>query len=122
AQVTAMLDALPWKNADIAEFLGCYLTEPKPQIFFDPPRRPLSAARFAGAARQGVQLDARSQLLWQGGRLYMNGESRQPDASDLAWFIALADRRRAQLAQSLSASGQALLYEWYCAGYLHPQT
>ncbi|MBL8471450.1 MAG: cupin domain-containing protein [Rhodocyclaceae bacterium] len=122
-QVSGMVNAIRWQSADIEQFLGCYLTEPKPQVFFDPPRRPMSGPRFAAAARQGVQLDARSQLLWRAGRLYMNGESHFPAAGDIAWFIALADlRRSAGPPDSFSPAAQALLYEWYCAGYLHPET
>ena len=34
-----MLAPIRWNAASVARFIGCYLTEPKPQVFFEPPRR-----------------------------------------------------------------------------------
>ena len=46
-------------------FLGAFLSEPKPTVFFAPPARPISAASFRAAARRhGVRLDLRTQLLY----------------------------------------------------------
>ncbi len=61
----AMLGRIRWDRRDRRRFLGCYLTEPKPHVCFDRPRRPLTPARFAlDARRRGVRLDARTQLLY----------------------------------------------------------
>src|SRR5512134_705390 len=49
--VEAAISQLRWGRREILRFLGCNLTEPKPHVFFTPPRPPLPAARFAAACR-----------------------------------------------------------------------
>ena len=72
-----------WDKEDIANFLGCYLSEPKPHIFFDAPERPLSQAKFRQALlKSGVQLDLKSQMLCHAGRVFMNGEENLVNAHD----------------------------------------
>ena len=80
-------------------------------MVFSPPARPLARAAFA--RRKAVALDRRSQMLTLGGRVFLNGE-RAPGAPALR---RLAERRR-----GLVPAAQAdLFYEWYLAGYLHPE-
>ncbi len=45
-----MLREIRWNVDTIDEFLGCWLTEPKGAVSFDPPARPQSRAAFAAAA------------------------------------------------------------------------
>lgn len=121
----AMLDwaaqtirALRWDKRDIADFLGRYLSEPKPHVFFDPPRRPLSFAAFARrAAKQGVALDARSQLLFRGRAFFINGERVELDAAGARALRGLADRRELP-AGACAETLMPLLHDWYRAGYL----
>ena len=40
------LAGIRWTRTDVSRFLGEYLSTPKPQIVFDPPRRALSPAAF----------------------------------------------------------------------------
>src|SRR3954469_3169102 len=40
------LARIRWNEATVREFCGRYLSEPKPQVFFDPPRRALAPAAF----------------------------------------------------------------------------
>ena len=62
---SAMLAGIRWSDAVVSRFLGCYLSEPKPNVFFEPPSRPLGLAAFrSAAARRGVSLDRRTQLLY----------------------------------------------------------
>jgi 50S ribosomal protein L16 3-hydroxylase len=115
-QIEAMLARIRWTRRDVAEFAGRYLSEPKPNVFFDPPEAPSSAAVFARqAARTGVALDPRSRLLFTGSRFFINGEAFTPAAEETPALKALADRRR------LAAPPPALrdrLYDWYVAGWL----
>ncbi|MFN3544544.1 MAG: JmjC domain-containing protein [Thiobacillus sp.] len=115
-QIEAMLAKIRWTRRDVAEFAGRYLSEPKPNVFFDPPEAPLGRAAFARAARQrGVALDPKSRLLFTGKRFFINGEAFAPSAAEIAALTQLADRRR------LAAPPVALqprLYEWYEAGWL----
>lgn len=122
-QSRKMLAAIRWDEATVARFLGCWLSEPKPQVFFEPPARPLSLARFATAAgRAGIRLDRRSQLLYDDHHLYINGSAVPWPADGQAVMARLADRR-ALAAQDLeSAPGPvvALLHQWHRDGFLEP--
>lgn len=107
-----------WGKAEVTDFLGRYLSEPKAHVFFDPPRRPLSPARFAQAvAKKGIRLDPRSQLLFRGRRFFMNGERLDAPADACPTLRRLADQRQL-LPVSLQEGLLEILYEWYCAGYL----
>lgn len=111
AHAEATLARIRWNRGDVAEFLGRYLTAPKPHVAFAPPSRPLARAAFA--RRRAVALDRRSQMLTLGGRVFLNGE-RVPGARALR---ALAERRRGLV----PAAQTDLFYEWYLAGFLHPE-
>src|SRR3954469_749145 len=47
ARMAAVMGAARWSAADVADFLGRFLTHPKPQVRFAPPARPLDGATFA---------------------------------------------------------------------------
>lgn len=117
-QVADMLNRIRWDKADVRDFLGEHLTEPKPHVFFDPPAKPLSVARFvAAAAKRGLKLDARTQFLFAGNRFYLNGETLEGvEAADRAGLKALADERALAVVPARLAEQ---LYDWYCDGFLH---
>ncbi|MFP5410518.1 MAG: JmjC domain-containing protein [Gammaproteobacteria bacterium] len=116
-QIEGMLAKIRWTRADVAEFAGRYLSEPKPNVFFDAPAAPLSRAAFdKAAARHGVALDAKSRLLFTGKRFYINGEAFTPAAGEVAALTQLADRRR--LPSPLPAALRPRLHEWHEAGWL----
>lgn len=116
-QIEGMLAKIRWTRADVAEFAGRYLSEPKPNVFFDAPDAPLTRAAFDKAAtKRGVALDAKSRLLFAGKRFFINGESFAPAGEEVAALTRLADRRR--LMPPLPAALRPRLYEWYEAGWL----
>lgn len=122
-QVEDLLASIRWNRNTVKDFLGTYLTEPKPQVFFDPPEAPVRQNRFnAIADKKGIRLDARSKMLFSGATFFLNGEpvTKLPSA-DRARLQELADRRRIDSATGLSESVRTLLYSWYCDGYLHLQ-
>jgi 50S ribosomal protein L16 3-hydroxylase len=107
-----VLARIRWSGADVERFLGRYLTSPKPHVAFSAPRRPLARTAFGRRLRRcTVVLDLKTQMLYRGARLYVNGE----EAGSPRGLRALADRRRALV----SPARADLLYEWYRAGYLH---
>ena len=121
AQVEKMLAGIRWNRADVRAFLGGYLSEPKPQVFFEPPEAPLSRSRFLRAwARGGLELDRRTQMLFAGRRFFLNGEPVEAPAADRARLTELADRRRLATPQGLSEAGVDLIYEWYRCGFALP--
>jgi 50S ribosomal protein L16 3-hydroxylase len=112
AHARATLARIRWRRGDVERFLGRYLTTPKPHVAFAPPRRPMARAAFARRLRrEAVALDLRTQMLYRGAQLYVNGEA--PVAA--RGLRALADRRRALV----PVARADLIYEWYRAGYLH---
>jgi 50S ribosomal protein L16 3-hydroxylase len=124
-QCSAMLAGVRWTDAVAKRFLGCYLSEPKPNVFFEPPSRPLGAAAFRSAsARRGVRLDPRTQLLYDGSHVFLNGTALDFAGRDAILIKRLANARRLAAA-SLSGSNAprsaaaSLLYRGYCDGFLH---
>lgn len=121
-QVEQAIKQVRWDREDIANFLGCYLSEPKPHIFFDIPGCPLSEAKFRQALRKsGAVLDLKSQMLSHDGWIFMNGESFQPDEDDYSLLQELADRRELPALADCTAELVELLYQWYLDGYLTPR-
>lgn len=120
-QVEKAIKQVRWDREDIANFLGCYLSEPKPHIFFDAPARPLSPAKFRQALqKRGVRLDLKSQMLCHAGRIFLNGESCQPDHSAYPQLRRLADDRELPALPECADALAEMLYQWYLDGYIHP--
>jgi len=121
-QVEKVIKRVRWDREDIANFLGCYLSEPKPHIFFDGPKPAMSAARLRQSAeKHGLKLDLKSQMLCHAGWIFMNGEAHRPERQDYPVFRALADERDLPSLPGISASSTALLYQWYLDGYIIPR-
>jgi 50S ribosomal protein L16 3-hydroxylase len=117
-KVESMLRNIQWSSGDVADFLGTYLTEPKPHIVFDAPRR-LSPEKFRERfAKQGVQLALKSQMLYRGDRVYINGEEVQTEDETRDLLMELADRRRLPPSVNLSEDMAALLHQWASAGWV----
>jgi 50S ribosomal protein L16 3-hydroxylase len=118
-QVRQVIRQIRWDRDDIANFLGCYLSEPKPHVFFDAPVRPLSPAKFRQAIRKsGVQLDLRSQMLCHAGWIFMNGEEHRVNEQDYRLLRKLADRRACNALKDCTDEAADLLYRWYLDGYI----
>jgi 50S ribosomal protein L16 3-hydroxylase len=108
-----------WSRADVREFAGRFLTEPKAQVFFEPPRPPLSRARFARqGARRGVALGPGSRLGFSGTIFFLNGETVSVDASARAAVRRLADRRRLEAPIEAPPAFWDLLHDWYRRGFV----
>jgi 50S ribosomal protein L16 3-hydroxylase len=118
-QAEQAIKQVRWDREDIANFLGCYLSEPKPHIFFDAPERPLSLAKFRQAIqKQGVKLDLKSQMLCHASWIFMNGEEHHADERDYPLLRSLADERESPALKDGSAELIELLYQWYLDGYI----
>jgi 50S ribosomal protein L16 3-hydroxylase len=118
-QVIAILNKIQLNHDVISSFVGTYLSEPKPHIFFDPPQNELSEKKFLAMAQaQGIMLAPESLMLFVKDRFFINGEMFTVAKADLAFFIQLADMRRAKLPQPVSAAVIAQLHNWYNNGYI----
>lgn len=114
------LAKLRWSPSEVAHFLGVFLSEPKPSVFFEPPQPPLSLRAFAAAIRRnGLRLDRRTRLLYDDDRFYLNGEARAWPGSVLR---PLANSRALSAAQAKSLGNGIItaLHADYRHGYLHP--
>ena len=120
---SAMLAGVRWSNAMVDRFLGCYLSEPKPGVFFEPPSRPLRLAAFrSAAARRGISLDRRALLLYDSRNVFLNGVALESAGQDGTVIKHLANARHlsgASFAGPTRPAAVALFHRWYCDGFLH---
>jgi 50S ribosomal protein L16 3-hydroxylase len=108
------VSAIRWTRRDVGDFLGRYLSTPKPDVVFAPAARP---ARRMAAAR--VRLDPKTQLLYLGARFYMNGEAVRIARGDAAALRELADRRTLAGSRLRAAASRALILQWQRCGFVH---
>lgn len=119
AKAARLLAKIKWNGRDIEQFFGRYLTEPKPHVFFSPPRVPLTRAEFrARCQRSGVKLDLKTQMLYRRRNIFINGDAAQTRKA----LVALANERRLPARAALAKESGEVLYSWYLAGYLHIDT
>jgi 50S ribosomal protein L16 3-hydroxylase len=104
---SAILRKIRWSARDVEDFLGRYLSAPKPHVVF-------SSSSTTGA---WARLDPRTQLLYSAGRFFINGESFTLPPRHRESMQELADRR--EIAASRLAGQSRLIGEWRRAGYLH---
>ncbi|TAJ79556.1 MAG: cupin domain-containing protein [Gallionellaceae bacterium] len=118
-QVAQAIRKIQWDDEDIANFLGSYLSEPKPHIFFDAPTKPVSAERFAQALQtRGIALDLKTQMLCHDSTVFINGDAHRVGKGSYRALRELADTRTLKAGSKLTGETVALLYELYRDGYL----
>lgn len=96
--------------------LGGLMTEPKPQVWFDP-----GAALPQGRA---AVLDRRSRMAYDDAHVFINGEAFRASGRDARLMQQFADQRRLAPADvaRLSVDARALLDDWADAGWVLPAT
>ncbi len=118
-RVGRILKTLHWDNDSYAKFLGNYLTEPKPNVFFDPPDNSLTLGQFGReVARHGIELALKSRMLSHGPWMFINGERVETPTASSALLRELCDRWIISPKQIIDPLGLRLLHEWYRNGYL----
>lgn len=114
-----LVASLRHSRRGVRDFLGEYLSEPKPNIVFNRPDAPLTPAHFAQlACAQGLRLDARSIMLHSSDRLFINGECLPMPASMKKSLMQLANERELVPARR-SKDLCKVLHDWYRAGWIH---
>ena len=120
-QVEQIIRRIQWTKHDIANFIGSYLSDPKPHIFFDPPTKPLSRARFEQAILTcGVAMALKTQMLCHNGVVFINGTAHTVGKYAYRELRSLADARQLDSTAGLSGEALELLYLWYADGYIVP--
>jgi 50S ribosomal protein L16 3-hydroxylase len=107
------LQRLLAERQSLACALGEVMTEPKPRIYFDETQ----GHWVAGA----VRLDRRTRMMYDPRHVFINGESFRAGGADARLMQHLADERAldARQVQRASEGAQALLQDWFEAGWLH---
>ena len=95
--------------------LGEWLTEPKPQVWFDSPEGDLEPPWADGLA-----LARATRMLYGEGYLFINGESLRAAGRDAALMQQLADQRELppQALRRISAAARDTLRQWWSQGWL----
>ena len=131
-----------WRAPDalFETFLGTWLTEPKPNVWFDhddsrdllspEPQSPELQSpelqspdpRKSGRTGSLLRLDRRSRMLYRDGRFFLNGECFEPPASARRLLARLADRRTlatAEVAEAVADRWLGLTLDgWLKAGWI----
>lgn len=123
SKVEAMLQKITWNKAVVSDFLGRYLTEPKPDVVFEPSMDETKVDALAALlAEQSLWLDLKSQLFFYHEHFYINGEPLTVPADIQERVRELADKRclpTFTLNQQQRLSLANTFYTALMAGYLH---
>ncbi len=120
-RIAGKLEKLRSSREDIVIFLGEYLSEPKPSVYFEPAARKLTPLQFAkAAARGGLRLHRKTRMLYRGKFVFINGESVMPDTGDRKLLQVLADDRQVseQAWDAASNDLRASLHQWHSDGWV----
>ena len=110
---------VPWTKKDVAQFLGIFLTEPQPHVYFSPPASPLTEPKFYNTlSSQDLRLSPKSNMLFNSEEVFINGEVVKAPAGQRASLMAFADRRVLKKGSKISKSLVQIFYQWYLHGYV----
>lgn len=120
--VEKMLQNIQWDKSNISDFLGRYLTEPKPDVFFEPaPAIPIDDFTQQ-LSQEPLSLALPSQMLFKEQQFYINGETLAVPTGLVEKIQALADHRfldATSLTQEQQAALASTLHAAYLAGYIN---
>ncbi len=115
------MNKVRFTDDDVTIFLGEHLSEPKHNVVFKGPTKPLTAGRFAqSVAKRGVALSRKTQMLYRAKHVFINGESFELSRADKKLLDALANARSLPGSALEGASDDVMeaLYTWYQDGWL----
>lgn len=116
----ALQDALQDSRA-LARGLGEYMTEPKPNVWFEARSAPPKEGQ--ALKTRGIRLDRRTRMMFDAHHIFINGESFSASGRDATLMRALANDRMLSGREVAKLSAQAfeLLTSWCAAGWLEAQ-
>jgi 50S ribosomal protein L16 3-hydroxylase len=119
-QVSQAIRKVRWDKEDIANFIGCYLSEPKPHVLFDALEQAISSTQFKEALfSRGVTLSLKSLMLCYGNQVFINGEAHLVARESYLVLRELADKRQLTTETAHNTELDELLYQWYMDGYIY---
>jgi 50S ribosomal protein L16 3-hydroxylase len=119
--ISAELKKIEFTKDDMTIFLGERLTEPKSSVFFTSPEKSLTPKRFASAAQKsGVSLSLKTQMLYKGKNIFINGESFAVNKEDQLSLGKLANHRflNGEDISGVSSDVMEAFCIWYEDGWL----
>lgn len=117
AFAAAQLARIRWRRGDVEDFLGRFLSTPKPNVVFRG-----STRRDLDLSRCEAILNSKTQMLYRGTRFFINGEVLYPRPAQRGALARLADRRRAPGGALARAGLERLILDWQRAGFLLLET
>ncbi|MET0321278.1 MAG: cupin domain-containing protein [Duganella sp.] len=115
------MNKVRFTDEDITIFLGEYMSEPKHNVFFTGPVKPLTVGKFGDAVmKKGLVLSRKTQMLYRGKNVFINGVSFGVNRADKTTLELLANQRALTGEQFARASDDVLeaLYTWYQDGWI----
>ena len=121
AAIAEELNKVRFTEEDVTIFLGEHMSEPKHNVFFTGPAKPLTMGRFVETvSKRGVVLSLKTLMLYRGKHVFINGESFAVGRADKLLLDALANERALAGAVAAGASDDVMeaLYTWYQDGWI----
>ena len=122
SKVQEILKGIQWDNSHVSDFLGRYLSEPKPNVIFEPPKKTSMTEFRKKLTTHPLSLDLKSQLLFYQNHFFMNGEPLIVPTFLVDDIQRLADQRFLDTVILSEAKQEGLtkvLYEAFNAGYVN---
>jgi 50S ribosomal protein L16 3-hydroxylase len=110
------LQAALGNKLDLQIHLGEYLTEPKPEVWFEASEKKITWVKI-----KSIKLDAATRMMFDDKHIFINGESFAASGADAKLMHKLANERELLAADLAKASSGACecLSEWIQAGWCH---
>jgi len=122
-KVETMLQNIAWDKTIVSDFLGRYLTEPKPDVLYETSTDSMNIGEIAQLlADQSLWLDLKSQLLFTDTHFYINGEPLVVPDDIKEQVRELADKRcldTVNLNEQERLTLASTFHSALMAGYLH---
>ena len=119
--ISKRLQEMRWDKDWVTESLGCYLSEPKPSVFFDLPSSCTLAQFKNRIKKQGLQLAFATKMLYRAPWVFINGEHFVADGVDAEVLQQLANQRAlsAEEIGSITKDSElwAVWHDWYEQGW-----
>ena len=121
-KVGEMLQKITWDKNNVVDFLGKYLTEPKPDLVFAPARK-ISKADFTNKlAQKSLHLNLKSQMLFHADNFYLNGEKLGVPSTIITEIREFSDTKTLNtpaLSAKIHAALCDVLYDAYLSGFIN---
>lgn len=120
--VHRQLQRMRWDKDWVAECLGCYLSEPKPMVVFEPPTEISLSVFKKYAAKRGIRLAQATKMLYRAPWVFINGEHFEVDGDEAQILQGLANQKEIAptefAAASVSNALWSVWHEWHGQGWL----